>query len=155
MTTKQAIKLKINSGTTIDLYYLDGVVIRFDVLSLVPRYPQFQALQDRTLLEKGHLLGWSSVIWNQDLDLDVELVYEEGTPVSEEYDDIDATVIGFLLKQRRLELGYSQAETAKLIGIAQSDLSKIEKGLANVTIKMLHRIATGLRCKINTTLSTL
>ena len=46
----------------------------------------------------------------------------------------------------------SQEELAEKIGIDQSDLSKIEKGSANPSIKMLSRIANGLKSKASITI---
>ena len=43
----------------------------------------------------------------------------------------------------------SQEELADKVGIDQSDLSKIEKGIANPSVKMLARIVSGLSAKIS------
>ena len=43
----------------------------------------------------------------------------------------------------------TQEELAKKIGIDQSDLSKIEKGAANPSLKTLSKIAKGLDSKLN------
>lgn len=145
---KEAIKLVLKEETTFDLYFLDGVVKRYDIISLSDKFPQLTALEDRELFLKGKLLGWGAVVWNDELDISSETVYEEGIDVSNEYDDIANVVIGYKIKQKRLELNLSQQQLANNIGIDQSDLSKIEKGLFNITIKMLNRIADGLNCKI-------
>ena len=144
---KRAIKLVLKEGTTFDLYFLDGVVKRYDILSLSDKYPQLNALMDRELFLKGHLLGWGGVIWNDELDISSETVFEDGIDVTNEYDDVDNVVLGYKIKQKRLELNLSQEELCKIVGIDQSDLSKIEKGNANPTIKMLSRIAKGLNSK--------
>ena len=144
----EAIKLILKDNTTFDLYYLDGTVKRYDILSFATRFPQLSALKDRNLFLKGHLLGRSVVIWNDELDIDVEVPYQDGIDVTKEYDDIDNVIIGYLIKERRLELDLSQEELANRVGIDQSDLSKIEKGNANPSVKTLHRIAVGLESKI-------
>ena len=144
---KEAIKLVLKEGTTFDLYFSDGVIKRYDILSLSDKFPQLTALKDRELFLKGKLFGWGAVIWNDELDVSSETVYEEGIDVSKEYDDIDSVVLGYKIKQKRLELNLSQEELASKIGIDQSDLSKIEKGNANPSLKMLTRIADGLNCK--------
>ena len=143
----KAIKLVLKEGTTFDLYFLDGVVKRYDILSLAVKFPQLYALRDRELFLKGHLLGWGGVVWNDELDISSETVYKEGIDVSTEYDDIESVVVGYKIKQKRIELNLSQEELANKIGIDQSDLSKIEKGNANPSIKMLSRIANGLNSK--------
>ena len=144
---KKGIKLVLKEGTTFDLYFLDGVVKRYDIISLADKFPQLNALKDRTLFTQGKLLGWGGVIWNDELDVSSETVYEDGIDVSIEYDDIDTVVLGYKIKQKRIELKMSQEELAEKIGIDQSDLSKIEKGSANPSIKMLSRIASGLKSK--------
>ena len=144
---KKAIKLVLKEGTTFDLYFYDGIVKRYDILSLADKFPQLNELKDRSLFLQGKLLGWGGVIWNDELDVSSETVFDEGKDVSKEYDDIDAVVIGYKIKERRIELNLSQEELAHKAGIDQSDLSKIEKGNANPSIKMLSRIASGLNTK--------
>ena len=144
-----AIKLVLKENTTFDLYYLDGVVKRYDILSLAKKFPQLNALKDRDLFLKGHLMGWSGVIWNDELDIDVETPYYDGIDVTSEYDDIENAIIGYKIKEKRLELNLSQEQLANKVGIDQSDLSKIEKGNANPSIKMIYKIVCGLDSKIS------
>ena len=118
----QAIKLMLREITLIDVYFNDSSVKRFDVLSLANKYPQLNALKDRELFLKGKLLGWSAICWNDDLDLDTEIVYEDGVDVSNEYDDIEVVVLGHKIKEKRLELNLTQTELAERIDIEQSDL---------------------------------
>lgn len=143
-----AIKLVLKEGTTFDVYFLDGSVKRFDILSLSDKFPQLLALKDRKLFLKGHLMGWSAIVWNDELDVDVEDPYYDGVDVTNEYDDIANVIVGFKIKQERLDLNLSQEDLALKIGIDQSDLSKIEKGNANTSIKMIYRIASGLNKKV-------
>ena len=140
--------MMLREKTLFDVYFLDGTVKRYDVLSLADKFPQLNELNDRSLFEKGKLLGWSTVYWNDYLDVDVETVYDEGEDVSNQYDDIDSVVLGFTIKEKRLEKNLSQEELARKIGIDQSDLSKIEKGISNPSIKMINRIAKGLDTKL-------
>ena len=152
--SKKSIKLILKEGTTFDLFFYDGSVKRYDILKLADKFPQLNALKDRELFLKGKLIGWSGVYWNDDLDIDCETVYFEGKDVTDEYDDVDAVVFGYSIKERRLELEYSQEDLANKIGMDQSDLSKIEKGLANPSFKTICRIAKGLNCKVTINLNT-
>ena len=145
----KAIKLVLKEGTTFDLYFNDSTVKRYDILNLSDKFPQLNALKDRELFLKGKLIGWSGVYWNDELDVDALTVYEDGIDVSKEYDDIDIVVVGHQIKEKRLELFLSQEELASKIGIDQSDLSKIEKGIGNPSLKTLIRIANGLNSKIS------
>ena len=122
---------------------------RYDILSLADKFPQLNALKDRDLFLKGSLIGWSGVQWNDDLDISSETVYECGINVTNEYDDVENVVIGYKIKQRRIGMKLSQEELADKVGIDQSDLSKIEKGIANPSVKMLARIVSGLSAKIS------
>ena len=76
----KAIKLVLKEGTILDLYFFDCTVKRYDVLSLANKFPQLNALKDRNLFLKGRLFGWSGVIWNDDLDLSADGLYEKGVP---------------------------------------------------------------------------
>ena len=146
---KEAIKLVLKEGTTFDLYFLDGVVKRYDILWLAKKFPQLNALKDRKLFEQGKLLGWGGVVWNDELDVSSETVYEDGKDVTKEYDDIDSVVLGYKIKVKRTIRLMTQEELAKKIGIDQSDLSKIEKGAANPSLKTLSKIAKGLDSKLS------
>ena len=143
-----AIKIVLKEGTVFDLYYLDGCVKRYDILSLANKFPQLNALKDRELFLKGRLMGASGVVWNEDLDIAVEDPYYDGIDVTDEYDDVENVIIGYKIKQKRLELNLSQEELASKVGIDQSDLSKIEKGNANPSIKMIYKIVCGLDSKL-------
>lgn len=146
---KKAIKLILRENTIFDLMFLDGVVKRYDILSLSNKFPQLNELKDRKLFLSGKLFGWSGVIWNEDLDIDAETVYEEGIDVTDEYNDISVYILGYEIKEKRLERELSQEELANLSGIDQSDLSKIERGTLNPSLKLIDRIAKGLGSKIS------
>ena len=145
-----AIKLILKEKTTFDLFFYDGTVKRYDILSLSDKFPQLNELKDRKLFLKGHLLGWGGVVWNDDLDVSSETVYVEGKDVTNEYDDTDILniAIGYQIKEKRLKKEMSQEELAKKAGIDQSDLSKIERGCMNPSVKMLKKIADGLGLKL-------
>ena len=144
----KSIKLVLKEGTTFDLYFIDGIVKRYDILSLADKFPQLKALKDRELFLKGKLFGWSGVYWNDELDIECDTFYEEGVDVSKEYDDIENVVLGYRIKELRKNADLSQVELASKAGIDQSDLSKIEKGLANPSIKQITRVLSALNQKI-------
>lgn len=149
----KAIKLFLKEKTTFDLMFLDGSVKRYDILALSDKFPQLNALKDRKLFKQGRLFGWSGVIWNDELDIDAETVYEDGLDVTSEYSNISNIVLGYKIKEKRLEKELSQEELANIIGLDQSDLSKIERGALNPSLKMIERIAKGLNCNISISFS--
>jgi len=52
-------------------------------------------------------------------------------------------MIGNLIREKRMEKGYTQKDLAMKIGLRQPDISKIEKGRVNITLETLIRI-----CKV-------
>ncbi len=52
--------------------------------------------------------------------------------------------IGRRVRRMREEQGLGKAEFALMIGISRPYLNRIENGTANVTVKMLVRVAAGL-----------
>ena len=142
--TPIAIKLYIKEGTTFDLAFLEGCVKRYDILSLSDKFPQLLALKDRKLFTKGKLVGFGGVVWNDDLDIDSDTVYEDGIDVTREYPDLPLYQLGYRVKQARLEKELSQEELSSASGIQQADISRIEKGSANPSVKTLLKIANAL-----------
>ena len=68
-------------------------------------------------------------------DADFRKEYEELSP---EYEVIKAVLAA------RKSIDMTQKELAEVSGVAQSDISKLENGNSNPTIKMLQRLASGL-----------
>ena len=69
----KAIKLEYREGTTLELTFQDGKVKRYDMSALFSKYPQLEALKDRTLFTSGKLLGPYGIVWNDDLDIEADL----------------------------------------------------------------------------------
>ena len=72
--------------------------------------------------------------------------------VKREYDALEAE---YSIKQAiidaRSAVNMSQQELSQKTGIAQSDISKLENGSANPSIKTLRRLAEGLGMKLKIT----
>jgi len=66
-----------------------------------------------------------------------------------EYDALEPefTLIQAMIDPRR-ETGLTQQELAKRTGITQADISKIENGNANPSLKTLQRLAAGMGRKL-------
>ena len=77
----KAIDLKFLTGTTLEVTFQDGAVKEYDMRALFSKYPQLKALENRDLFLSGKLIGAYGIIWNDDLDLETETIYEEGKTV--------------------------------------------------------------------------
>ena len=146
--TNKAVKLYLKQGTTIRVLFSDGITKEYDVLSLSNKYPQLNDLRDRKLFLKGKLFGWGGVIWNEDLDLDSETIYEDGKTVKSE-EKATEIILGYNIKQARLRKQLTQEDLSKLTKINQSDISRIENGSLCPTLTTVKKIAKGLGEAIN------
>lgn len=139
----KAMDIRLLEGTALEVTFQDGIVKRYDMSALFHKYPQMKALEDRALFLSGELMGAYGIRWNDDLDLEVETIYEDGETVREEkltmYHASSQAVAS-----ARAAAGISQKQLAQLTGIDQSDLSKIERGVANPSVATLERIAKAL-----------
>ena len=71
-----------------------------------------------------------------------ELLREEWEKTEAEYNILRVVL------DTRVRLNLTQQELAKRCGIDQSDLSKIERGVLNPSVKILKKIAKGLGKKL-------
>ena len=139
----KAINLKLLEGTALEVSFEDGAVKRYDMRNLFPKYPQLKALEDRNLFLSAKLIGSYGIVWNDDLDIEAETVYEDGETVRKEKVTIHHAS-SRAVTAARAEAGISQKQLADLTGIDQSDISKIERGVANPSVATLERIAEAL-----------
>lgn len=142
----RAVDIQFKDGTLLELTFQDGKVIQYDMAVLFTKYPQLCALKDRELFESGKLMGLG-IIWNDDLDIETETIYEEGNVVRETK-PVVGFVVGNAVAAARAKKGLSQKELAEITGIDQSDLSKIERGVANPSIGTLSRIAEAMDAEL-------
>ena len=136
----KAISLKFLEGTSLELTFQDGKVKRYDMAALFPKYPQLEALKDRKLFLSGKLMGAYGIVWNDMLDIEAETIYEDGATIRTQK-AAPYLESAKAISAARANAGLSQKELAKLAGIDQSDLSKMERGIANPSVAMLERIA--------------
>ena len=86
----KAVELNFLEGTEMEVRFQDGLVKQFDIASLFPKYPQLQALKDRNLFLQGKLMGAYGIIWNDDLDLSCDELFENGVAVQTPFDGLMA-----------------------------------------------------------------
>ncbi len=139
----KATELKFLEGTAFEVTFQDGLVKRYDMKALFPKYPHLKALEDRSLFLSGKLMGAYGILWNDECDIEVETVYEDGQTVRRESPST-GRASSSAVASARAEAGISQKELAELSGMDQSDISKIERGVANPSVDTLDRIAKAL-----------
>ena len=139
----KATDMRFLEGTALEVVFQDGKVKRYDMASLFGKYPQLKALEDRNLFLSGSLMGAYGIMWNDDLDIETETIYEDGITVREEKPAAGQAAASAVASARASK-GMSQKQLAAITGIDQSDISKIERGIANPTISSLERIAKAL-----------
>ena len=100
----------------------------------------------------GKLMGAYGIIWNEDLDIEAETIYEEGKTIKVE-EISPSMMVANTIAEARDKSGLSQKELAKLTGIDQSDISKIERGVGNPSVNTLDRIAKALNARLNVYIS--
>ena len=139
----RAVDIQFLEGTAMEVVFQDGKVKRYDMAALFTKYPQLRALEDRELFLSGKLMGAYGIMWNDDLDIETETIYEDGETVREEQFEGNQTAAAAVAAARALS-GMSQKQLAAITGIDQSDISKIERGVANPSVSTLERIAKAL-----------
>lgn len=166
----KATGLKFLEGTVLEVTFQDGRVRRYDIAVLFNRYPQLRELEDRELFLSGTLMGDYGIIWNDELDLETEIIYEDGeTPhkkkpaarraaapdgkgsapgasvSAESASGAPASAAAAAaVAAARSRSGMSQKQLSAATGIDQADISRIERGLANPAVSTLERIARAL-----------
>ncbi len=148
----KATDLKFKEGTKLEVTFQDGKVNQYDMAVLFEKYPQLRALEDRDLFRSGQLLGYG-IRWSDDLDIEIETIYEEGQTIrlkkAARY-----IAIGKAVAAARAKKNLSQKELSELSGIDQSDISKIERGVANPSVGTLTRIAEAMGAELQFSINT-
>ena len=144
----KAVKLEYGKGTVLYLTFQTGEVKEYDVCALFGKYPQLTALRNRKLFVSGRLMGGYGILWNDELDLETETVYQDGKTVSSGKISVNFTAANALLAARARK-NMSQAELSAATGIDQADISKIERGVANPSVSTLRRLADGLGAELS------
>ena len=143
----KAVDLTFREGTSLEIRFQDGKIKQYDMACLFNKYPQLRALEDRDLFLSGRLMGAYGIVWNDDLDIEVETIYEDGKTVRIDKPVADNPAAKAVAAARAIS-GLSQKQLAQMTGIDQSDISKIERGTANPSVLTLERIAKALGGKL-------
>lgn len=71
------LSLEIGDGYSLVVEFSDGVTVDFDFKPYIDEGKFFAPLKDKTLFATATLTRWA-VIWNDDIDIAIEAVYEKG-----------------------------------------------------------------------------
>lgn len=127
----------------------DGKIVSYNIRQLYDQFPIFKELENDPLLFNNGIIapGGCGIIFNDEIDIACEELYENGTLISQEKVEDLNLQIGNLFSLEREKKGITQSELAKITNIHQAEISKIERGIGNPSIKTLERLAEGLGLK--------
>ena len=151
--------VKITSLATLPGYILlvgfsTGEYKKFDVSPLIEKYPPFQALRTtRDLFENAKIdIGGYGVVWNDDLDLSADGLYEKGVPCEpiNSIEDYRKRFLEELIKARK-KYGVSQKQLEILTGSAQPSIARTEQGITDPSLSTILKMLEPLGLTISIT----
>lgn len=131
--------------------FQNGISKKYDMKRLFDIFPQFRDFEKITgLFHQVKVdVGGYGISWNDDLDLSAEDIWADGILLEGiDETDIRERLADRLIKAREM-VGMTQKQLAEATGIYQSDISKIERGLANPSLSTLKRLANGMGMALN------
>lgn len=133
--------------------FFNGVIKQYALKPLFSEYPQLKVLEtDNALFSSVQIdVGGCGISWNDELDLDAEEIWANGTEIGFDYSVDEKYALGHYLTVSREAENMTQADLAEKTGIHQGDISKIECGTANPSLNTLKRLARGMNRKLSIT----
>lgn len=89
-------------------------------------------------------MGGYGISWDDELDLDAEDIWENGTETGNRQEIGSAGMLAESLAAARDIVGMTQKQLSEATGIYQADISKIERAAANPSLNTLKRLADGM-----------
>ena len=147
--THRIISVKPMDDMMLSVVFQNGIEKNYDVRNLYDDFPQFKALEERNLFEEIQVdVGGYGISWNDELDIDANTIWEEGTETGvKQKMDVLHLLADSLIRSRE-NVGLTQKQLSEKVGIYQADISKIERGLANPSVYTLKRLADGLDAEL-------
>lgn len=150
---------KISSVATLPDYVLlvgftSGEYKQLDLKPLIDKYAPFKSLTEVTgLYEQVKIdVGGYGLVWNDDLDIDADGIYEKGV-ACEPPSDIDAykqkLVEEFVKARKNARLSQKQLEI--LSGIPQPCIARMEKGITDPQLTTLLKMLSPLGLTLSIT----
>lgn len=130
----------------ISTVFFDGTIKEYDIKKLYPVFPQFKIFDtDKELFASVQVdMGGYGIVWNDDLDLDANDLWEDGEEVGKEQVTDINLYLAQVLSESRERLHITQKKLSEKTGIHQADISKIERGIGNPSLSTLKRLADGM-----------
>ncbi len=142
-------KIEFLEGTIVQVTFIDGKIIQYDMSLMYSKYPHFKLLNDRKLFLSGRLdIGGDGVIWTDEIDFSCASIYECGIVVGYAKRNLNQQLAKEIIYVRE-QLGLTQTQLSKLSGIDQGDISKIENAEGNPSLKKINRIAHALNMNVS------
>ena len=150
---------KITSLATLPDYILlvgfaNGEFKQFDLKPLMDKYPSFATLKDVDgLYEQAKIdAGGYRIVWNDDLDVSAEGIYEKGVACAAP-DDVEKhrqSLLSALTKAQQ-DAGLSQEQLKILSGVAQLCIARTEKGATDPKLSTLLKMLKPLGLTLSIT----
>lgn len=130
--------------------FLGGVTKKYDIKQLFSRFPQFCRFEkEKGLFEEAKVdMGGYGIIWNDELDLDAEVIWEDGILIEMEPETDANRLLAYQLLTAREKANMTQRQLAESTGIYQSEISKVERGIGNPSLSTIVRLAEGLGMRL-------
>jgi len=148
--THRIIEVKTLENFVVSVVFQDGKEKVYDIRNLFSEYPQFVVFEsDVELFKQAKVdVGGCGISWNDELDLSSEEIWDNGelTGVVRKVDVLSELGVGLTKARDRAKV--TQKELAERVHIYQGDISKIERGTANPSVKTLQRLAEGMGMKV-------
>ena len=144
------LKVNFNSNYVIVCEFNDGSIKEYDFKNLFNKYPIFKRLKDEpNLFINGYVAsGGCGIIFDDELDIASEEIYNNGVLLEQRKVESINMQIANIISKARSEKNMTQKELSEITKIHQAEISKIERGIGNPSIKTLERIAEGLGLKL-------
>ena len=97
--------------------------------------------------------GGYGISWNDELDLDADVIWDNGVLVEVCQETDINRLIAYQFALARQNAHITQKQLSEKTGIYQAEISKIERGIGNPSIATLQRLADGLDMKLEIRLS--
>lgn len=143
--TNRIVFVKPLDGTVLLVGFQNGVEKTYDVKNMFAMFPQMQILEKDKALFNNVVVdtGGYGISWNDELDIESEEIWENGTKIGNISNDV-LVELGYNLTLARENANITQKELAQKTGIDQANISKIERGIANPSLSTLKRLAHGM-----------